>query len=197
MVRWVPPRCPFTGPGLDVRVGEPVVPRRRRPVLAATTSEVPGHLARARRAAYSSTEARATTVRPWETPPVNTPDRLRRYAVASDTFNRSAAWSTSTHGESAGSGVRGRGCVFGFSHMPQSSTPVEGDVYGGSAVTVDRRRILGQTLAVAKRWHCRLGIHRYKKVWDRERKREVKECQYCGKWMSVEMRTPPGDPYGQ
>ena len=41
---------------------------------------------------------------------------MRLYVVASDTFSRSAAWSTSIHGLPAGNGVRGRAAALGFCH---------------------------------------------------------------------------------
>jgi hypothetical protein len=41
-----------------------------------------------------------------------------------------------------------------------------------------------------KRWQCRLGLHRYRKIYDHERAKQLKECRYCGR------RTVAGWPEG-
>ena len=34
---------------------------------------------------------------------------------------------------------------------------------------------------MAKGWRCWIGVHRYHKIWDHERSRQLKECRDCGR----------------
>ena len=38
---------------------------------------------------------------------------------------------------------------------------------------------------MAKRLRCRLGLHRWRKVYDHERDMEQKECRECGKQLGT------------
>lgn len=40
---------------------------------------------------------------------------------------------------------------------------------------------------MAKPFRCRIGLHRFKKVWDHERQAHFKQCTSCGRRLGLGM----------